>query len=321
MRKLAWITAYVTAFLLGAFVGGPAIVRATTGDGGYLDVHWDDSVGTESADLAYGDATAQTYDLYTPAGPKRDAYGLVVFIHGGGFTGGDKAEGATISKWAVSKGYVAASLNYTLYKDDGSGASILEMSEEIKSAIDTVVREADSAGYSIDSMSIGGASAGSMLAMIYGFRDAGSAPVPVKFIFEENGPTLTDPIDLGYSTGYETDEGVRSALDFLNGLVGLDVTAADLRDGTFKDEIRQVSPALLVNMQSPPIVFAHGVQDRVVPYSQSVVLRDALKAANADFTFYRFEKAGHYLGWERSRYVQYLKAVSQKLDDLMPITR
>ena len=57
------------------------------------------------------------YDLYLPKKrPKDDTYALILYIHGG-FTGGDKKEGETWCKYMTSKGYVSASVNYTVYNE------------------------------------------------------------------------------------------------------------------------------------------------------------------------------------------------------------
>lgn len=58
-----------------------------------LQAEWNDTVGTAYKDIAYGDGKYQTYDLYVPAALDHSKnYSLILFIHGGGFTGGDKAE-------------------------------------------------------------------------------------------------------------------------------------------------------------------------------------------------------------------------------------
>jgi acetyl esterase/lipase len=55
-------------------------------------------------------------DLYFPAGPWRADRPAVVFIHGGGFTGGDKAEyrSSSVSADLCRAGYVVVSCNYVL---------------------------------------------------------------------------------------------------------------------------------------------------------------------------------------------------------------
>ena len=54
-----------------------------------MKVNWNDSVGTMTRDISYGDRESNKYDLYLPAA-KKDHYALILHIHGGGFTAGDK---------------------------------------------------------------------------------------------------------------------------------------------------------------------------------------------------------------------------------------
>ena len=71
-----------------------------------------------------GEGAANKFDLYVPADKSQDAYGLVVYLHAGGFTGGDKAEDAEMLEWLCSKGYVAAGINYTLFTEENPDASV-----------------------------------------------------------------------------------------------------------------------------------------------------------------------------------------------------
>ena len=46
-------------------------------------------------DISYGDSDSNKYDLYLPTGVKEN-YSLILHIHGGGFSAGDKEEGEII---------------------------------------------------------------------------------------------------------------------------------------------------------------------------------------------------------------------------------
>lgn len=102
--KILWAFIYIAVFIGSAVIGAPLLTKLTTGDGGTSNIRWDDTVGTVQTDFTYGDSEFHKFDLYLPADSTRDAYGLVVYIHGGGFTGGDKSGDADILKWATSKG-------------------------------------------------------------------------------------------------------------------------------------------------------------------------------------------------------------------------
>ena len=110
---VVWGFLYVAAFLLS--FAASAVVKMTYNPlGAQYAVHWDDSVGTIYTDLSYGDGEANKFDLYVPADRSQKTYGLVVYLHAGGFTSGDKAGDADMLKRFCSMGFVAAGINYTL---------------------------------------------------------------------------------------------------------------------------------------------------------------------------------------------------------------
>lgn len=87
-------------------------------------VEWNDEVGTVYTDLSYGQGSANKFDLYVPTDNTKGTYGLVVYLHAGGFTAGDKSGDAEILKWFCARGYVAAGVNYTLFGEENPQASI-----------------------------------------------------------------------------------------------------------------------------------------------------------------------------------------------------
>lgn len=133
-------------------------------------VKWSDDIGTLYKDISYGKNKANKFDLYLPKNNSKANYGLVVYLHAGGFTSGDKAGDIGILSWLCSKGYVTVGINYTL-RTDTNNSSILLQSNEIKQAIPVVIEEARKYGYNINEMAIAGGSAGHTLAMIYAYRD------------------------------------------------------------------------------------------------------------------------------------------------------
>ena len=69
-------------------------------------VEWSDEIGTLLSDISYGDGEANRFDLYLPEDNSKENYGLVVYLHAGGFTSGDKAGDREMLAWLCSKGYV-----------------------------------------------------------------------------------------------------------------------------------------------------------------------------------------------------------------------
>ena len=59
--------------------------------GDKYSVRWGNTLGTVCTDLPYGPGAANKFDLYLPADGSKETCGLVVYLHAGGFTSGDKA--------------------------------------------------------------------------------------------------------------------------------------------------------------------------------------------------------------------------------------
>ena len=140
------------------------------------------STVTVAKDLQYGSApdaqghpVALKLDLFQPVGDKVTARPAVVWVHGGGFTDGDKAASpeAVFSDMYAKLGYVAVNINYRLLAHGctGSGGVTPDCNTAAIAAIhdgQAAVRwlRANAAKYRIDPtrIGIGGSSAGAIVA-------------------------------------------------------------------------------------------------------------------------------------------------------------
>jgi len=62
---------------------------------------WSEELGTKITDISYGEANK--FDLYLPKDSTKDTYGLVIYLHAGGFTSGDKTDDENMLAWLCSK--------------------------------------------------------------------------------------------------------------------------------------------------------------------------------------------------------------------------
>ena len=282
-----WIMIYIAGFLI-AFIGS-VLYRGKFPMGfRYRDkFRWNDSMGTVYQDIPYGEGEANKFDLYVPADCSRDSYGLIVHLHPGGFTSGDKRDMAEDCKKSAAKGFVAASVNYTLRREDNQ-ASVDLMSEEIKASIPVIVEEAAKLGYHLNRMIVSGGSAGGCLALIYAYRDAKDSPIPVKAVIEGVGPASFEPDDW-YGLGQNDD----AAATFLSVICGKTITAEMMRNGQYKEEIKCVSAYAWVTEASVPTLCAYGKYDKICPYGSAIHLKKALEAYHVPHDFIVFEHSGH----------------------------
>src|SRR5262249_53056202 len=100
-------------------------------------------------------------DLYLPE-KTNERLPLVVWIHGGGWTQGDKAP--CPMAWLVPKGYVVASINYRFLKHGDPPAQI----EDCKAAIRWLRANATKYNFDPHRVGVAGASAGGYLVALLG---------------------------------------------------------------------------------------------------------------------------------------------------------
>ena len=121
----------IMAFIVSFGIGIVSKVAIKPAWAKKYSVQMTDEIGTVYKDISYGVGEANKFDLYVPANSEKESYGLVVYLHAGGFTSGDKADDAGILAWLCSKGYVAAGINYTLRTDDNNKSVYTVLSEKV----------------------------------------------------------------------------------------------------------------------------------------------------------------------------------------------
>lgn len=319
MKRLLWGVAYVLIFALSALGGAflPGILGGN--DGLDTDVDWNDSVGSIAKDLPYADEPLNKFDLYLPADRARSTK-LVVYLHAGGFTAGDKADDEAIAKYFTSKGYVTATINYSLRADSNS-VSVQQQSDEITQGIAAAVAAVQERGYPVNGMAVAGGSAGGTLAMIYGYRDRAHAPVPVKAIIQMVGPASFDPVAwFGMNDGFASDETAQAGAGFVSVITGAEVTPAMMRSGEYRQTLKPVTAIALVTSDSPPTLAAYGVLDKVAPYAASSDLKKTLTDHGVPHDVLVFPNSGHALNRDADMAARLKEMIDVYLDTYLPLS-
>ncbi|HFI0695635.1 TPA: alpha/beta hydrolase fold domain-containing protein [Streptococcus suis] len=315
MRRRKFVGLGILVFVLAVLAGVASkglIKPAWVKD---YSVEWTDKVGRTLTDLSYGEGEAQKFDLYLPADNSKKTYGLVVYLHAGGFTSGDKKDDQQMLQWLASKGYIAAGINYTLATET-NGASVTSQAQEIKESIPYVIEAAKKEGYSIDKMTVAGGSAGHALAMIYAYRDAKEAPVPVVLTFGAVGPSSFYMEDWGI---YGADTNLEAAAGLTSSMSGQEITEEMIADGSYKDIVNQISAVYWVTEETVPSVVIYGKEDKVQPYKAAIRLEETLKEKGVDYQFLTAEHSGHGLQNDDAVYKEYMMLVEEYLAKYMPV--
>ncbi len=224
---------------------------------------------------AYGTDAAQKMDIYLPEGRTTTSTKVLVLIHGGGWSSGDKTD-LNVGIDSIKKrlpDYAIFNINYRLAS--GSNHLFPAQENDVKAAIDFILSKSDE--YKISQkLVLLGQSAGAHLALLHGYKnDPGKKVNAVVSFF---GPT-----DL---VAFYNE-------NVLYQLILVSVTGQTLAQNP--SIYTQSSPTNFVNPQSPPTILLHGGADVVVPPSQSASLATLLQTNGVTHQYVFYPAEAH--GW------------------------
>lgn len=238
-----------------------------------------DSISSKTFTYSIRDKDTLKLDMYQPVNDSILARPLLVVIHGGGFTSGERNDASLIymAKNIAKKGYVVASIDYRLVKNKPINCSypakeklkaFTNASEDLLNALQYLVR----------------------------FKN--------RFLIDDSKIVL-----FGISAGAETALNITYNRDYV--IKNLEpyknikpAAVISLSGAIFK-------PDLITSFNSVPTVLYHGVNDKVVPYdtsshqsclptapgfmflSGSKIISDKLEQNNTSFLLYSFKNKGH----------------------------
>lgn len=240
-------------------------------------------------DIPFAQVGGQTLllDLHMPTGVSNPP--LVVYLHGGAWSEGDKQESPPI---LVEHGYAVAALNFRSSEEARFPANV----HDIKAGIRFLRARAAEYGYDASRIAIAGESSGAHLALVAGLS-TGHA--------ELEGSVGTD---LATSSAVQAILAYFPATDLTTILAQSTPFGLNLREPTLqlllggtpedKPELaRLASPVFLVRPDAPPLYLLHGDRDPQMPINQSLQLWGEYKALGLDAVFDAVHGAAH--GGER----------------------
>jgi len=240
------------------------------------------------SDVAFlGVGRKEKLDLYFPMGSFRTDRPAVVFIHGGGFTGGDKAEyrSASVSADLCRAGYVVVSCNYVLGPKDKPGVWPQNIAD-CRDAVRWVRAHAKELGVNPDKIAVAGGSAGGYLALMVGLSD------------EKTGP--------GGDAAAKHSAKVAAVID-MYGVVNFSKHGKGDVPGVPSAEQKAYLPEFQCDPQDPPVLILHGTADTTVDIAQSEDMAKALRAAKVPHEYIVVAGAPHTFdlhpkgkGWTRT---------------------
>ena len=242
------------------------------------------------------EATRRTnnFDLYVPNSTlEKDKNLVILFIHGGAWVSGFKTDVNEYVREFAKKGYITATIKYTLLKrtmDDNSLSIFRDLDE-----IDACIKALKSALTELNlynantKLAIGGASSGAHLSMLYSYSRGNHSALPISFVIDAVGPVDIKPenwkafinSETGTNAGLTYDsisnQGANltelaiagesptknwneyQTMRIANGMCGLPFTLEQVKQATNEDEEEIVNP----NIASTSLTKVDGGEDQL----------------------------------------------------------
>lgn len=226
----------------------------------------------EILNVQYGEKSEQKMDIYLPEGRNSNTK-VFILVHGGGWTGGSKADTAYVIPMLKQQfpGYAIVNIDYRL-------ASIQypafpKQVQDIEEAIQFLKRS----NYKIsNNYALIGASAGAHIAMLYSYRF--DTHGDIKAVCSIVGPSdFTDP-------NYKNHPYFHYGAQYLIG---------NINYREHPEVVETVSPAMQVKTTSPPTIMFYGGQDPLVPLTQGSRLKAKLDEKGVYNEYYLYQNGGH----------------------------
>ncbi len=223
------------------------------------------------ANVSYGLGEREYLDIYIPENAYgRKKNGCILFIHGGSWSNGDKKEMASRCIEMAEKGYITATMNYTLFTPMNADTFTVDvMLDEIGMALTEIKDFTERKGLNVTRAATSGFSSGGHISLLYSYTRAEQSPI--ELVFTAN---MVAPSDLSYEIWGELCPVI------VSGLTGLNITLENVHSEMAKRAIASVSPVTYINQKTMPSLFAYAGMDPIV------------STGNADSVIERFEKAG-----------------------------
>lgn len=229
------------------------------------------------------DGTELKLDLYLPDVKPE---GLIVWVHGGAWRGGSRANPDL--KAMIARGWTVASVDYRL----STVARFPAQVHDIKAAIRFLRAHAPVYGYPPNRFAVAGSSAGGHLAALVGVTNG---------VVELECAVGTD---IGTSSDVQAIIDLYGASNLTTILeqstphgLSVRVPALELLLGGQPDAVpelaRLASPVFHVDRSDPPLLLQHGDQDPQMPVNQALELLGAYEAAGLAVEFKVMHGSAH----------------------------
>lgn len=249
-------------------------------------VNPDTTVAQTLLDQSYGNDLKQRMDIYLPAGRSTSSTKVMIMIHGGGWSLGDKSDFTAFVDTLKRRlpDYAIFNINYRLSANPNNLFPTQEL--DVKAAVEYIYNKLSE--YNISNKFVYlGASAGGHLSMLQGYKY--NSPVKAKAIVSFFGPS--DLIDM-----YNNPVGGNPTAPLILANV---IGATPTQNSTLYNNSSPVN--FISSSAAMPTILLHGGVDPLVSPSQSVAVQTKLNTAGITNQYVFYPNGGHG-DWDAATY-------------------
>ena len=252
--------------------------------------------------IRYGEAERDLVTVYVPKNAyDREDNACILYIHGGSWTGGEKEDMAPHCKKLAMKGYITATMSYSLCGNP-EGTTVYTMLDEITQCIQAIKDFGEEKELNITKLATSGYSAGGHISMLYSYARPDESPIPLAFTANRVGPS-----DLTYEAWADASYHLTSML------CGVAVTAEMKENGEADRLAREISPVCYVNENTMTSVFCYAGNDPIVTKgnreSMEKVFKETFGENGNNYEYIFYPMSGHGLLLDPVSESKYDKAV------------
>lgn len=228
--------------------------------------------------LSYGASSQEVFDLFLPKDLNPQTP-LVIFVHGGAWSLGDRFFTDSHARKLRDKGFVVANIDYRYVSETLSGE---DLEQDVSRAITKVRDLGKEYGFASSVYHLVGISAGAHLALMHAYKNTAL----VRSVTSICGPVRLDTPEI---LDFIAAHGLLPVIELLAG--------SKYEGGQPNARFTAISPYSLAN--KVPTLLIHGTADPLVPYQQATFMASVLSEKKMKSKLIPIEGANHAAGMDQ----------------------
>ena len=238
--------------------------------------------------ISYGNHERHKVDIYIPENPQKNS-GVILLIHGGGWSNGDKSDYKNEAEFYASSGYICAAMNYRFVTEK---INVFNELDDITSALNAIKGKCEECGFGVKNTILTGASAGAHLSLLYAYTRKCEAPVIPVAVGAFCPPVNCWAENFLMGIKGEFEEWKYSVI---SKCCGEKITKETLLKEQQQNALKKMSPQTYVSENCVPTAVFQGVSDELVPFEHVETFIETLKKSGVKNDFLVYENSGHAL--------------------------